>query len=314
MDPAPAVARRGAEHVDERGDVVVGDLLALLDGLDGERRGADRLEILGAVGPSISSHAATSTLRQASIRASSVQTAPMARPCVALDHALMMRTARCAALRGLSSPTRGDRHARRHLDHAQDRVEPAGGAERRRQRDADHRQVGVRRGHARQRRAQARAGDDHLQPALARGAAVLRDLVGVAVRRHDAHLEGASASSSTLPAFSMVSMSDLEPMMIPTSGPSGSGSSSSLGCRSGLRLELGHAPLAPRPAARCRGAAGGPRIGSGRRQHRQRRGRRRGRPQRRDVEHAPAGGDELAVAQRGARVGDLDVGGTSSRR
>jgi hypothetical protein len=30
-----------------------------------------------------------------------------------------------------------------------------------------------------------------------------------------------SASSSTLPAFSIVSRSDLEPMMIPTSGPSG---------------------------------------------------------------------------------------------
>ena len=45
MDPAPGRARRRAEHVDERGDVVVGDALALLDGLDRERRGADRLEV-----------------------------------------------------------------------------------------------------------------------------------------------------------------------------------------------------------------------------------------------------------------------------
>ena len=36
-----------AEHVDERGDVVVGDPLALLHRLDGERRGADRLEVVG---------------------------------------------------------------------------------------------------------------------------------------------------------------------------------------------------------------------------------------------------------------------------
>ena len=43
VDPAPGLARRRAEHVDERGDVVVGDPLALLDRLDGERRGADRL-------------------------------------------------------------------------------------------------------------------------------------------------------------------------------------------------------------------------------------------------------------------------------
>ena len=39
MDPAPGRRRpTRAEHVDERGDVVVGDLLALLDRLDGERR------------------------------------------------------------------------------------------------------------------------------------------------------------------------------------------------------------------------------------------------------------------------------------
>src|SRR4051794_29590779 len=50
MDPAPGRPRARAEYVDERGDVVVGDPLALLDGLDGERRGADRLEVgrLGA--------------------------------------------------------------------------------------------------------------------------------------------------------------------------------------------------------------------------------------------------------------------------
>ena len=47
MDPAPGGARGRRQHVDEGGDVVVGDRLALGDRLDGERRGADRLEVLG---------------------------------------------------------------------------------------------------------------------------------------------------------------------------------------------------------------------------------------------------------------------------
>ncbi len=44
VDPAPGLARRGGEHVDERGHVVVGDLLALVDRLDGEAgaRGSPR--------------------------------------------------------------------------------------------------------------------------------------------------------------------------------------------------------------------------------------------------------------------------------
>jgi hypothetical protein len=45
VDPAPRRAGRCTEHVDERGDVVVRDPLALLDRGDGERRGPDRLEI-----------------------------------------------------------------------------------------------------------------------------------------------------------------------------------------------------------------------------------------------------------------------------
>ena len=37
MDPAAVLADRGGDDVDEGGDVVVGDLLALLDRLDRER-------------------------------------------------------------------------------------------------------------------------------------------------------------------------------------------------------------------------------------------------------------------------------------
>jgi hypothetical protein len=45
VDPASGRPRRGGEDVDERGHVVVGDALALLDGLDGEGGGADGLEL-----------------------------------------------------------------------------------------------------------------------------------------------------------------------------------------------------------------------------------------------------------------------------
>ena len=47
VDPAARVARGLGQDVDERGDVVVGDLLALLRRLDGEGRGADRVELGG---------------------------------------------------------------------------------------------------------------------------------------------------------------------------------------------------------------------------------------------------------------------------
>ena len=48
MDPAPGLAGRRGEHVDEGGDVVVGDLLALTDRLDREGGGRNRLELRGA--------------------------------------------------------------------------------------------------------------------------------------------------------------------------------------------------------------------------------------------------------------------------
>jgi hypothetical protein len=45
VDPAPGLPGGGAEHVDERGHVVVGDPLALLDGVHRERGRADGLEV-----------------------------------------------------------------------------------------------------------------------------------------------------------------------------------------------------------------------------------------------------------------------------
>ena len=47
VDPATRRTRRGGQHVDERGGVVVGDLLALVDLLDRERRRPDRVELVG---------------------------------------------------------------------------------------------------------------------------------------------------------------------------------------------------------------------------------------------------------------------------
>ena len=56
VDPAPRRARRRAPtHVDERGDVVVGDLLALVDRLDGERRARARIAAASAAGSTPSS-------------------------------------------------------------------------------------------------------------------------------------------------------------------------------------------------------------------------------------------------------------------
>ena len=48
VDPAPGGPGRFREHVDEGGDVVVGDGLALAHRLDRERRGADGVEVGGA--------------------------------------------------------------------------------------------------------------------------------------------------------------------------------------------------------------------------------------------------------------------------
>ncbi len=49
VDPAPRLARRCGEHVDEGGHIVVGRTLALVDRRDRERRRADRIE-LGSAG------------------------------------------------------------------------------------------------------------------------------------------------------------------------------------------------------------------------------------------------------------------------
>ena len=45
VDPAPGLAGGGGEHVHERRHVVVGDALALVHGLHGERGGANRLQL-----------------------------------------------------------------------------------------------------------------------------------------------------------------------------------------------------------------------------------------------------------------------------
>ena len=76
VDPAPARAGGGRQHVDEGGDVVVGDALALGDRLDGEARRADRLEVLGARALHLLAGRDLDA-RQYSIRAASVHRAPI---------------------------------------------------------------------------------------------------------------------------------------------------------------------------------------------------------------------------------------------
>src|SRR5829696_6856642 len=81
-----------------------------------------------------------------------------------------------------------DRHARRHLRDREQRVEPAADRHRRGERDADDRQLRVSGDDTRQRRGQPGAGDDHPQATHLRVLRVVGDGVGVAVRRHHAHL------------------------------------------------------------------------------------------------------------------------------
>ena len=73
VDPAARRPGRGGQHVDERRHVVVGDLLALGDRLRRVNVAARIASSSSAVGPSISSQAATSTSRIASKRAWSDQ-------------------------------------------------------------------------------------------------------------------------------------------------------------------------------------------------------------------------------------------------
>ena len=164
VDPAAGRTGRRREHVDERGHVVVGDRLALLDRLDREGRAADRLEVL--VGRSVErlrgrhldvapgGHAGLVGPERAELRAGvagdharhrrgcptgrrSSRNGPLGGPPAQQSR---MRAASTAALRALSTPTQADRHARRHLGDREQRVEPAGDRLRRRQRHADHRQ------------------------------------------------------------------------------------------------------------------------------------------------------------------------------
>ena len=93
-----------------------------------------------------------------------------------------------AAFFALSTPTQATGTPGRHLHDREQRVEAVEDALRRAERNADHRQVGVRRDHARERGREAGAADQHAQPALARRLGVLGDRVRVAVRGADLEL------------------------------------------------------------------------------------------------------------------------------
>ncbi len=192
VHPAARLAHRLGDHVDERGHVVVGDLLALLDRVDGERGAvADHVGVArrhdALLGERV--HHGQLDLQPG------VELAPLGPhhahlgAGVALDHALAEDASRQdgRVLRVVHAH-RGHRHAGRHLRHREQRVEPAGHRRLRAERHADHRQLGVGRHHAGQRRGQAGPGDDHADPAQARVLRVLGHGLGVAVRAHHPHL------------------------------------------------------------------------------------------------------------------------------
>ena len=115
--------------------------------------------------------------------------------------------------------------------------------------------------------------------------------------------------SSSPAAASIVSMSLSEPITIPTSGGSSpvcsattaSCGSAVIGRRSTARAPMSRRSWRPSNSIISAAAYAAARAAAG------------SAPERRDVQHAPAGGDELAVASRGPGVGHLDVGAGRAR-
>ena len=200
MDPAAVLADRPGDDVDEGGDVVVGDPLALLDRLDRERgAGPRRLGGLRGTTPS-SAQASVAASSTSSQHSSFALLGPDGRRSLGGCSRGITQPAGGSAHRGCSvdypdaqagvlrsvDRDAGDRHAGRHLHRGEQRVEAAEALAE--DRHADHRQVGVGGGDPGQRRRHPGPGDDHLQPAHPGVGAVLADQLGVAVGAHHPHL------------------------------------------------------------------------------------------------------------------------------
>ena len=200
VEPAPLLADRLRDHVDEGRDVVAGGPLALLDRLDRER-GALAAGLRGLLrdralrGPGVGRgqldlqpgvHAALLGPDGADLLAGVAGDHVLILTSAAGTYALMIRTASNPAFLAPSIATHADRHAGGHLHCREQRVEAAEVLAR--DRHPDHRQVALRGGEARQRRRHPGAGDDHLQPAHAGVGAVVARLLGLAVRAQHPHL------------------------------------------------------------------------------------------------------------------------------
>ncbi len=191
MDPAPVLADRAGDDVDEGGDVMVGHPLPLVDRLDRER------------GPSARAASAASPGNDALLgprlgrRQLDLQPAlhlRLRRPDlpdlgtgIAGDHQqLIIRAARTPAFFAPSIATQAT-GIPGGICTAESRASspPRRLAE---DRHADHRQLGVGGGDAGQRRRHPGPGDDHLHPPHPRVLAVLADHLGVAVGAHHPHL------------------------------------------------------------------------------------------------------------------------------
>ena len=241
---------------------------------------------------------------------------------VALDHRVARQ--RLQDLRGedrrvarVVEAHAGDRHARGHLHDREDRVQAAGGGQAPGQRHADHRQVGVGGDRAGQRRGDAGAGDDHAQAAHARVLGVVGDDVGLAVGGHHPQLvQDAALVRARRAAFSIASMSLLEPITMPTRGAStsspraassssadGSGTSATPAGRGGIGPPASSLP-APRIGSPARPTAAMSRRicmpGEGiisAAAYAAARAALGVAAERGHVQHAPAGGDELPVVR-----------------
>ena len=189
MDPAPVLAERGRDDIDEGGDVVVGGPLALAHRLDRER---------GALATRRGSRRRHPALGSPGIGGGKLDLEPALQPPlvapdrsdlgsrVAIDHALMMRAASKPAFLAPSIATHATGTPGGHLHGGEQRVEAAEALAE--DRDPDHRQVGVRRGDPGEGGGHPGAGDQHPQPPHPGRVAVLAHLLGISVRAHHPHL------------------------------------------------------------------------------------------------------------------------------
>ena len=226
-----------------------------------------------------------------------------------------MRAASTAAFFALSTPTHATGTPGGIWAIESSASSPPRDRHRRRERHADDRQLGVRGDHARQRRRQPGAGDDHAQAAhLARSSRSRPPCPGRGARTSRAPRGGCRAPRAPWPPSPSRACRSCEPMTMPTRGASTS-MPVELGLDGRLGGELGGCRLlarSPRSAMSLRSWRPSNSIMSAA-AYAASRAARTSAPERGHVEHAPARGDDLAAAPRRCPRGCTSTpAGTSS--